>query len=1311
MAEQTTGIKYSISIDDSELRKAAERIEGTFEEISSDAVSSGNKMDSIFDKAAASASGAVDDFASLTEQIKFQKDIIAGLEKDLKVLEDAYKNAAPGKEWADAVAKFNSIKAELNGEKKALEEMEAQAKETAGSQVSMRTRMREVREELIALEAAGQRGTAEYRKLQEEAGKLQDAYSDAAAQMRIMANDQRGMQGIISGLTGVSAAFSAASGVVGLFTKDNEKLQQAMLRVQSLMSITVGLQQIQQTLNKDSAFRLVIINGLKDYWTRATQKATAAMVAEAAATKAAGAAAATSAGFFRTLGVALKSLSAGAITAILAALTAIAIIVAKLIKGEKQISGEMKRQKEYINGVREARVEAQKATLKEVIAMDQSVARLRTLKNGTKEYERTVKDIADKLGVQYNWLVKNTEKVESLAAAWRDVKIAQAMGDAYLNKAANVKTDALDAVTKLQNINKSEDARDILGALGFVDKKFIDNYIKLVHNFRKSGGAAYGTTKEQVWRQIKSMESQLLQLADAQADRYVKEFNKEVDKQAKAMAPITAAQDEANRQKAREDAAKKAREQKEAEYEAAKKAVENGEKELEDFKTNLENKAAEYDIMLERDATQRKIKEIDEREKKELDALTEFGNKVLEKEREVAKARAAMSGEEYVEENVTLPEGFKQMLDKMKADIEENARRQRKTVTEEAKKAYDELAAEYADLQGKIAAIKAKYEKQLETAGDDEELKAKIYAAQKNEIASLILESFKAEDSIGKVAEQVQNLGKAARSALLKNLQKIADFVTTTKKNGGLSEQTKESVEAFAALNNISRETLEALIANDGALEAFLGLIEKISKETTEPIDNISKAIKNYKKALKELKESDNPINVENLEQAQAILEGMTKQLADNMLDAADAIARMFSEIADMTGNDKLAKVGNALSDIVGNIQAAEAGAQAWGGWWGAIIGGLTDLIPKIIKWINMGNEESLEYLERELSILEQELDYWTKITEAGGRWIAPDFRGWFEQLKNLYDEYNELNKLWKKDSGKSMSEKELERYKELAKQISQMEQDMKNFNIPLPSSEEAYQRAIENYGKQIEDLWAKAEALRAKYNRNSEKWGAEYMAALDAVAEKMQERADYIREQLEEALGVSASSLASQISDALVSAFESGSDAAKSFGDTVADVMKTVVKNIVITRVIEEKLNEMFNEIENINWKGEDPDMAKANYIFSWLHDNLEPMIENMGAAWDRAAERWGWSTSETTAQGKGIATASQDTVDELNGRMTVVQANTTELLENSALNLQYTSSILSVVTHIKSDTSAMRDDLAMIHNDVSYIRNYGLQ
>ena len=1314
MAEASTGVKYSISIDDSELRRAAAESAKVFSGISDEAVKSGRKMDSIFDEAAKSASGAVDDFASLTEQIKFQKDIIDGLEKELKVLEDAYKNAAPGKEWANAVAKFNAAKAELQGEKKALEEMEAQANKTANSQVSMRTRMREVREELIALESAGKRGTEEYRKLQEEAGRLQDAYADASAQMRIMAHDQRGMQGIISGLTGVSAAFSAASGVVGLFTKDQEKLQQAMLKVQSLMSITVGLQQIQQTLNKDSAFRLVIINGLKDWWVKSTEKATAAMVAEAAATKAAGTAAATSAGFFRTLGVALKSLSAGAITAILAALTAIVVIVTKLIKGEKQISGELKRQLEYIKGIREARVEAQKATLKEATAMEQSVSRLKTLKSGTEEYGRAVKDIADKLGVQYDWLVKNTDKVKDLTDAWVKAKVAQATGDAYLNKATEIRTNVFDAKTKIATTSVSaKEQAEILGNLGFLTTDFIDQYTKTYKRFRELRKAQdkmkndpywakeYRRLVREQWAKIQSMNEEIERLGEEQAKKYIKAYITEINKAEVSIKPVTDAQDEAERQRAAADAAKRADDKQREQNEAAMKAIEEGNKNLSEMRTRLERKYAESDIASTEDATQRKMKAIKDQEDQELAALEEFREKVLEEQRKIAKAEATLSGEAYDEKAVTLPEGFEQMLEFVTDQVKSESQKQRDAVIAEAHRAYDELAAEYAGLEGKIAAVKAKYAKQIETAGGDETLKAKIYDKQKQEIAALILDSFKAEESIGKVAEQVQSLGKAARSALQNNLQKIVDFVAK-KRNFGFID--KQDIADFAALNNVSEEFLNSLLADDAAFEKFVQYVRDLGKQTAEPIDNITKAIKNFKKA-KEAAKSGGILDIDNLEYAQEILEGMTKQMADNILSTAGSIAAMFREIGEMTGNENLAKVGDVMGDIVGNIQAAEQGAEAWGGWWGAIIGGLIDLIPKIIKWVNMGYENSLAYIEKQMERTERMLGYWKQIYEYGSKWVAPDITQAAEQLIQYSKDLDKLerkirNANWFPDFDVEAGWKQVG---ELKKKIQQLKDDL--MKAAAPTREEAYNRTLQNYNDRIGQLQQKIDALAKHAKKNSE----EIEEAFIELAQAIQDRADFIRQDLESTLGFTANSLASQIGDALASAFDAGTDAAKDFDKTVASVMRNVVQNIIMTRVIEEKLDEMFNEMALINWKGEDPDMAKANYIFQWLHDNLEPMIEGMQNQWKEASERFGWETSDTAthAQATGVAAASQDSIDELNGRMTVVQANTTELIENSALNVQYTSSILSVVTSIKSDTGAIRSDIHDMRYDLETVKN----
>ena len=92
---------------------------------------------------------------------------------------------------------------ELLKEDQRLKEEAAAAEHAAEKHISLRQRLREIKTELVEMEAAGQRGTAAYQALQEEAGRLTDAWGDAQAQATILANDQRGLQGIISGLNGI----------------------------------------------------------------------------------------------------------------------------------------------------------------------------------------------------------------------------------------------------------------------------------------------------------------------------------------------------------------------------------------------------------------------------------------------------------------------------------------------------------------------------------------------------------------------------------------------------------------------------------------------------------------------------------------------------------------------------------------------------------------------------------------------------------------------------------------------------------------------------------------------------------------------------------------------------------------------------------------------------------------------------------------------------------------------------------------------------------------------------------------------------
>lgn len=196
----------------------------------------------------------------------------------------------------------------LEDEATKLEESARQAENTATKHTMLRTRIRDLKEEMAAMIADGiDEQSAAYKELENELGRLMDIQGDIQAQGSVLANDEAQFQGMIEGLGGVVGGFTAAQGAVALFAGENENLQKIMLKVQSLMSITMGLQQAAQALNKDSAFQLVTINGLKEWWnnllavgrgeqiastaatvadTTATAASTAAEVAHTAATQA-----------------------------------------------------------------------------------------------------------------------------------------------------------------------------------------------------------------------------------------------------------------------------------------------------------------------------------------------------------------------------------------------------------------------------------------------------------------------------------------------------------------------------------------------------------------------------------------------------------------------------------------------------------------------------------------------------------------------------------------------------------------------------------------------------------------------------------------------------------------------------------------------------------------------------------------------------------------------------------------------------------------------------------------------------------------
>lgn len=355
----------------------------------------------------------------------------------------------------------------LEDEATKLEEAARQAEQTAQAHVSLRTRIRNLKEEMAAMIADGiDEQSAAYKELENELGRLMDIQGDIQAQGTVLANDEAQFQGMIQGLSGLVGGFTAAQGAVALFAGENENLQKIMLKVQSLMSITMGLQQVAQALNKDSAFQLVTINGLKEWWnnllavgrgeqiastaatvadTTATAASTAAEVAHTAATQAntaaqgantvaqgantvatgAQAAAATAgtaaniglAGAFRMVGAAIKSIPV--FGWILAGVSALIGLVSHFVGKSREAK---KAQEEWYNSVAEN-------CYKPIASIEQLSVKWNTLGDDLKAKKKFVEQNAqafDELGVSINGVTDAENLLNANKGAFIQAQIEKA---------------------------------------------------------------------------------------------------------------------------------------------------------------------------------------------------------------------------------------------------------------------------------------------------------------------------------------------------------------------------------------------------------------------------------------------------------------------------------------------------------------------------------------------------------------------------------------------------------------------------------------------------------------------------------------------------------------------------------------------------------------------------------------------------------------------------------------------------------------------------------------------------------------------
>lgn len=214
---------------------------------------------------------------SLTDKIREQKEVIGQIESDIKSLEKAYQGAAPGKAKVAALDELNAAKKALEEEKGVLSGLQAEQEKTRAGSKRLSMQLRELQDSMARMRLEGKQNTEEYRKMAQQAALLSDTLADLNTQTKILSNDDANLQGFMSGVSGLAGLFTTATGALSLFASENENLARIQTRVQSVMAITMGLQQVFNTLNKDSAFRLVTVVKMKNLLTAANTRLAVAL--------------------------------------------------------------------------------------------------------------------------------------------------------------------------------------------------------------------------------------------------------------------------------------------------------------------------------------------------------------------------------------------------------------------------------------------------------------------------------------------------------------------------------------------------------------------------------------------------------------------------------------------------------------------------------------------------------------------------------------------------------------------------------------------------------------------------------------------------------------------------------------------------------------------------------------------------------------------------------------------------------------------------------------------------------------------------
>lgn len=875
--------------------------------------------------------------------------------------------------------------------------------------------------------------------------------------------------------------------------------------------------------------------------------------------------------------------------------------------------------------------------------------------------------------------MKRLNQKLTIAKAEQELERVTAEYNKKANEGFGTATAKLEAKDKIIQARKNvEDQKkiynDLVNNVNDYDKNItvISNHIKTLDLFPQPKEGTYDYWKQQVeiaddaLKQITSEQKKVLDEAskNSKKDLYGLGIDRAVvDSYKKAV------KDKAEAEKQLKVYGDSSKEQKMAEKEAEKRKKEQEKLNEDLLSLRRQNQQAEIDLMEE--GTEKKLKQIDLDYQKELDAIKKQEKDLSERQ----------GGKLTSEQSVEISARYTNAENKREKDIAD------------VSKELNSILDKYRDYSAQRIAIEKQYQ------DDEKKLRDGLVKAKSDS------EKKQYEDALKELEKQrkktIDSISKSEieDSGIWKMLMGDVDALPTD-----TLEKLLSDAEQLVKSTNLSATDMKAMM--DTINSARQNLVAR------NPFKTLKEEYEKYQKAIKKGDKQGAFTSWSNVEQA-------SESIKSNISTLGASLSSLGTTFSDELG-EGIQKAVDIINDgitafeVFGKTGEKSAGDTVKG------ISGIVGIITTLVGTVMNAFDSTKAEQERNIEYQRRQEGYWDSINYQVERYLEllKEAAGndYFATATQSLTTLEKAREKAYKDIVKSMPVGDVDYTTFGLAQLfnyGKFSHAMTEYAFGGPQAKEIFDFIQANGGYDLENKLISEEAIWAMKS-NADIW-SKLPEWLQQAIDKFVEFNDQTKE-LEETLNEDLFQTTSQgLEEAILEGLKGGKRGIADFGEDFEEIMRNALLQSFVIDQLRGKAQEFYKKYTLL---ADSDENGKLDLTAEEISDLRKDWNDIIRAATEEAknidAIVGGSSSSSQEASKKGFATASQDSIDELNGRFTALQIAGEEIKNQNQLQtmsiLELRADMLPIIantTGIKDIASETRDLLRLSYEAIVDIRD----